>query len=413
VALQTSPEQPAPVREISLAIGGWLHRLGPVWVEGQVAQLARRPGAGTLFLTLRDPAADVSVQVSCARAVLAAVEPPLQEGVTVVVHGRPRWYFPRGTVSIAATEIRPVGLGALVARLERLRALLAAEGLFDPRRKRPLPFLPRAVGLVCGRGSAAEHDVLENARRRWPAVRFRVENVAVQGVNAVPQVTAALRALARDPEVDVVVIARGGGSVEDLLPFSDESLVRAVAACPVPVVSAIGHENDAPLLDLVADVRASTPTDAARRIVPDVAEQRALVHGARDRGRRWTSGRLAQERARLAALQSRPVLANPAEALVVARRQEVHGARDRARRWLHQRLERDRVDLGHALARVQALSPAATLARGYAVVQRRDGHVVRRPDDVAPGELLRLRLAAGDLAARVAAPDVAPDPGPA
>jgi exodeoxyribonuclease VII large subunit len=403
VALETSAERPAPVRAISMALGGWIHRLGPVWVEGQVAQLARRPGAGTLFLTLRDPAADVSLQVSCPRQVLEAVDPPLQEGTTVVVHGRPRWYFPRGTVSLAATELRAVGVGALLARLERLRALLAAEGLFDDRRKRPLPFLPRVVGLVCGRGSAAEHDVLENARRRWPAIRFRVENVAVQGVNAVPQVTEALQVLARDRQVDVIVVARGGGSVEDLLPFSDESLVRAVAACPVPVVSAIGHETDVPLLDLVADVRASTPTDAAKRIVPDLAEQRALVRHARDRVRRSVRDRLIRERAGLVAVRSRPVLARPAEALVVRRREQVRAARDRTRRWWRQRLERDRLDLAHALARVQALSPAATLERGYAVVQLPDGRVLRRPDEVAPGDLVRLRLAGGDLPARVAA----------
>ncbi|MGH8828561.1 MAG: exodeoxyribonuclease VII large subunit, partial [Jiangellaceae bacterium] len=273
MALETSADKPAPVRVISQLIGQWIGRLGFVWVEGQVAQLSRRPGMQTAFLTLRDPAADLSLPVTCPVAVLDALDAPLSEGARVVVHAKPSWYFTRGTLSLAATELRTVGLGDLLARLERLRKILAAEGLFAAERKLPLPFLPRVIGLICGRDSKAEHDVLENARRRWPGVRFRVEPVAVQGLSAVSQVMEALRVLDRDPEVDVVIVARGGGSVEDLLPFSDEALVRAVAAVRTPVVSAIGHESDTPLLDLVADYRASTPTDAAKRVVPDVAEE--------------------------------------------------------------------------------------------------------------------------------------------
>jgi exodeoxyribonuclease VII large subunit len=399
--VETSPEHPLPVRTVARLIGDWVARLGRVWVEGQVAQLNQRPGAATVFLTLRDPVADVSLTVTASRAVLAEVSPPLVEGARVVVHGKPDFYLTRGTLSLAATQIRPVGLGELLARLERLKAVLAAEGLFDTDRKRPLPFLPGTVGLVCGRGSAAERDVLEQARSRWPAVRFLVENVAVQGVRAVSEVVDALRRLDRDPAVDVIVVARGGGSVEDLLPFSDEAMVRAVAACLTPVVSAIGHEPDTPLLDLVADVRAATPTDAARRVVPDVAEEQARLEQAGARIRRAVTAALDREGQRLDALRTRPVLRDPVGGLLTPRAAEVAGLVERSRRTLAHRLDRADDELAHTRARVRALSPAATLARGYAVVQRADGAVVRSPGEVAPGDRLRLRLAEGELAAAV------------
>jgi exodeoxyribonuclease VII large subunit len=397
VAAVTSAEQPMPVRTVARHLAEWVARLGRVWVEGQVTQLTVRPG--TAFLTLRDPVADVSLQVTCARAVCQAV-PALSEGARVVVHAKPELYLGRGTLSLVATEIRPVGVGELLARLERLKSVLAAEGLFDADRKSPLPFLPTAVGLITGRASAAERDVLENARRRWPAVRFEVREVAVQGHLAVEQVVGALRELDRHPEVDVVVIARGGGSVEDLLPFSDEALLRAVARCRTPVVSAIGHEPDSPLLDLVADVRCSTPTDAGKRVVPDVREELDRVHAARDRARRAVRALVAREAAQLAAARSRPVLADP-RSLVAARRDDVRQLRERARRCTTGRLEAARTDLGHTRARVLALSPQATLDRGYAVVQTPDGRVVRDPAEVVLGERLRVRVAAGELGATV------------
>jgi exodeoxyribonuclease VII large subunit len=400
VALQTSAEKPAPVRVISQAIGGWIGRLGAVWVEGQVAQLTRRPGTQTAFLTLRDLAADLSLQVTCPHQVLDPVEPPIVEGARVVVHARPSWYYARGTLSLAADAIRPVGLGELLARIERLRGVLAAEGLFAPQRKRQLPFLPRVVGLVCGRGSAAEHDVLENARRRWPAIRFRVLDVAVQGPSAVLQVVDAMRTLDRDGEVDVIVLARGGGSVEDLLPFSDETLVRAVAAARTPVVSAIGHESDSPLVDFVADVRASTPTDAAKRIVPDLGEEIERARRARERIRAAVQHRLDRETTALTALRSRPVLADPIASLQ-SRAVQVAELRARARRCLRHSLDRAAVDIEHTRARVRTLSPAATLDRGYAVVQRRDGSIVRQPADVTVGEQLLIRLAQGEIAVTV------------
>src|SRR4051812_17936052 len=309
--LASSPEQPLPVRTIARAIGDWISRLGRVWIEGQITQLTRRPGQSTCFLVLRDPAAEMSLQVACPRSLLDAVDPPLTEGGRVVVWARPEFRPQRGTLSMTAYDVRPVGVGALLARLEQLRKTLAAEGLFAPERKRPLPFLPHTIGLVTGRASAAERDVVDNARRRWPAVRFRIENVAVQGPYAVTEVVGALQRLGADPEVDVIVVARGGGSVEDLLPFSDEAMVRAVVATRVPVVTAVGHESDVPLVDHAADRRASTPTDAAKLVVPDVTEE--LQRGARMRAPAppCVTGRLAGEQQLLDALRTRPALAGP------------------------------------------------------------------------------------------------------
>ncbi len=287
---------------MALRIGEWIHRLGEVWVDGQIAQLTRRPGMPTAFLTLRDPDANISLSVTCPRAL---VEDGVGEGSRVVVRARPDFFLERGTLSLRATELRQLGLGELLARLERLKRLLAAEGLFAPELKRRMPFLPTRIGLVTGRASAAERDVVENARRRWPGVRFEVENVAVQGPNAVPEIVAALKRLDADGAVDVIVVARGGGSVEDLLAFSNESLVRAVAACRTPVVSAVGHETDTPLLDLVADLAASTPTDAAKRMVPDVAEERRRVAELRGRARQCIHHRVVRERELVSGLPQR------------------------------------------------------------------------------------------------------------
>ncbi len=404
--LETSPEHPAPLRTVANAVAGWINRLGAVWVEGQVTQISRRPGSGTAFLTLRDPVAEVSVTVTCPAALLGTISPPLADGARVVIHAKPNFYLARGSFSLAASQIRAVGLGDLLARIERTRALLASEGLFEESRKRPLPFLPTKVGLVTGRASAAERDVVENARRRWPAVEFRIEEVVVQGPGAVPEVIAAVQRLDRDPTVDVIVIARGGGSVEDLLPFSEEELLRTVAATTTPVVAAIGHEQDAPLVDLVADVRASTPTDAARRVVPDVAEELHRVATARDRLRRRLMGRLDNEEQRLNQLRSRPALADP-DASLRQRQVAVEQERGRARQAIGHRLGRAVDDLAHTRARVRALSPAATLARGYAVVATREAGqevIVRDPEQVTPGVAVRVRVAHGEFAAVVAAP---------
>ncbi|WP_345655269.1 exodeoxyribonuclease VII large subunit [Streptomyces tremellae] len=399
MALTTSPEAPLPVGEVSRLIGGWIDRLGAVWVEGQITQISRRPGAGVVFLTLRDPSYDISVGVTCYRQVFDAIADVVSEGARVLVHAKPEWYAPRGQLSLRAAEIRPVGMGELLVRLEQLRKSLAAEGLFAAERKRRLPFLPQLIGLVCGRASAAERDVLENARRRWPAVRFEVRNTAVQGVNAVAQVVEAVRELDALDEVDVIVVARGGGSVEDLLPFSDEQLIRTVAACRTPVVSAIGHEPDSPLLDLVADVRASTPTDAAKRIVPDVGEELERVRVLRERALRSVRALVEREERGLAHALARPVMERPRR-MVDEREAEVTALADRGRRVLRHLLDRADSELSHTLARVVALSPAATLDRGYAVLQREDGAVVRSPGQVTAGEPLRARVAEGEFPVR-------------
>ncbi|WP_333768931.1 exodeoxyribonuclease VII large subunit [Streptomyces sp. IBSBF 2435] len=401
MALSTSADTPIPVGEVSRLIGGWIDRLGAVWVEGQITQLSRRPGAGVVFLTLRDPSHDISLSVTCFRAVFDQVADVVGEGARVVLHAKPEWYGPRGTLSLRAVEIRPVGVGELLVRLERLKKQLAGEGLFALDRKRPLPFLPQLIGLVTGRASAAERDVRENARLRWPAVRFEIRNVPVQGAHAVPQVIEAVRELDAHPEVDVIIVARGGGSVEDLLPFSDEQLVRTVADCATPVVSAIGHEPDSPLLDLVADLRASTPTDAAKRVVPDVREELARVRLVSDRALRVIRGLLDREERGLEAALSRPSMAAP-HRMIDERAAEVADRLDRGRRSLRHALDRADADLSHTLARVVALSPAATLRRGYAVLQRADGAAVRDRADVAEGEELRARVAAGGFTVRVA-----------
>jgi len=400
VALDTSAESPVPVRTVLQLVGGWIGRLGRIWVEGQIAECAVRGSA--VFLTLRDPIAAVSVRVICARQVFDAAEPPLgssAEGARVVIWARPDFNANRGSFALTALEIRAVGVGELLARLDRLRRQLASEGLFSPERKRVLPFLPAVIGLICGRDSAAQRDVMENAARRWPAVRFRVEQTAVQGPFAAAEVIDALRRLDSDAEVDVIVIARGGGSLEDLLPFSDETLIRAVAGCRTPVVSAIGHEQDTPLLDYVADLRASTPTDAAKRVVPDVGEQLALVVQLRNRARRYLAGWLDRETAWLAAITSRPVLADPVRE-VERQAERVDALLQRARMSLDASLARASDDVAHTRARLLALSPASTLRRGYAIVQHAGDGVVRSAAEVDPGEKLTVRFAADRLTVR-------------
>jgi exodeoxyribonuclease VII large subunit len=397
---KSSADAPWPVRVVSQKLGAWVAKLGWVWVDGQVAQISRRPGASVVFLTLRDPSADLSLTVTAHRDVLDAGAPELAEGARVTLHAKPEFFPARGSLSLRADEIRQVGLGELLARLERLKKLLGAEGLFARERKRRLPFLPRRIGLITGRASAAERDVLVNTRRRWPSIDFRTISVAVQGLTAVPQILDALKVLDNDDTVDLIVIARGGGSVEDLLPFSDEALCRAVFAARTPVVSAIGHETDAPLLDYVADLRASTPTDAAKRIVPDLGEETELIHQARYRLDRAVATMLDREGQRIESWRSRPSLARP-ELLVDQREAEVSQLRDRALRSVDQRLRRADDDLRHTVARLRALSPAATLQRGYAIVQRADGHVVRAADEVKIDDQLRVRLAEGELRAIV------------
>ncbi|WP_199255309.1 exodeoxyribonuclease VII large subunit [Mycolicibacterium mengxianglii] len=397
-----SPENPYPVRAVSIRVAGWIDKLGSVWVEGQIAQLTMRPGSNTVFIVLRDPAADMSLTVTCSRDLVANAPVKLAEGTQVIVFGKPTFFTGRGSFSLRVSAIRAVGVGELLARIERLRRLLDAEGLFDPRLKRPLPFLPSQIGLITGRASAAEHDVVAVATNRWPAVRFAIRNTAVQGPTAVAQIVEALRELDRDPDVDVIVLARGGGSVEDLLPFSDETLCREIAACTTPVVSAVGHEPDNPLCDLVADLRAATPTDAAKRIVPDTAAEQALVADLRRRSAQALRNWVHREERHIAQLRSRPALADPLRA-ITDRGHEVERTRAALRRDVTRLISAESDRVSHLAARLATLGPAATLARGYAVVQVQ-AHVLRSVADAPAGAQLRIRVADGAVAAVSAGP---------
>ena len=382
----------------------YISRAPAAWIEGQIAQLNMR--SSTVFLTLRDPSVDLSVQVTCSKSLIAALAVPPAEGSRVVVHGQFEFYPARGSLSFRVDQLHPVGLGELLARLETLRRLLAAEGLTAAARKKPLPFLPRTVGLITGRASAAESDVLANARARWPTVQFRIENPAVQGVTAVTAIIEAIGRLDKAPEVDVIVLARGGGSVEDLLPFSDEALCRAVSRCRTPVVSAIGHEPDHPIVDDVADVRCSTPTDAGKRVVPDAGAEKRAIEQLRMRARRALGGWVESEAARLSRLTSAAVLRNPMGPIEL-RAEQVSRVQERARATIAGRLDGMERDLAHRRAQLSALGPTATLARGYAVVQV--GTAVLRSVGQAPdGARIRIRLADGAVLATSSGPEPRP-----
>jgi len=390
---ETSSESPASVRAVTEAIKEYVERLGPIWIEGEISELNERSGM-MAFIRLRDASVDMSISVMCHKSVIAAAQ-PLPANTRVVVYAKPAWYSKNGSLSFSAREIRQVGVGELLARLEALKNLLAGEGLFNADRKVALPLLPQKIGLICGRNTDAEKDVVENAKRRWPAVQFEIREVAVQGAAAVSEVSAALRELEADKTVSVIIITRGGGSFEDLLPFSDEGLVRLAASCLTPIVSAIGHEKDAPLLDLVADYRASTPTDAAKRVVPDIAEELAMITALQDRTRRYLLNLIDLENTKIANLMGRPVMKDP-QLLITTRAELIAALRDRANRSFANRLNLAKAELKQVKARVRALSPQATLDRGYSVVQLTNGAIVTDPKTLKPGDLLRLRLAKGE-----------------
>jgi exodeoxyribonuclease VII large subunit len=370
-----------------------------VWVEAQLIEINRRSGTRTIFLTLRDKLAEVSVSVTVSPITLDSAG-PLAEGATVVARIKPTFFESSGRFVFSCDAITPIGEGRLLARLEQTKRLLQAEGLFAPTLKKSLPFLPKAVGLVTGAGSAAERDVGENARRRWPAVRIITRYALVQGPQACEQIITAVEQLDRHPEVEVIVIARGGGSVEDLLPFSDEGLIRAVAACRTPVVSAIGHESDSPILDLVADYRASTPTDAAKRIVPDVADEAARVAQARQRMIQAVSGLVGRQQEFLNSLRSRPVLLDPTGSFARGYEQ-LADLRHRSHRAIGSTIERESALVGHQLARVRAMSPQATLERGYSIMLDQQGTAVRSVNQVTADDDLLAQLADGQLMIKV------------
>ena len=381
-------------------VGGWLQRLPEVWVEGEIAELKHQDRWAFAYMTLKDPANGACLPALIARTKLDAIEPQLRAGDRVHALGRAEMYAKKGELRFRVSAIEQFGLGLVLRQIEELKQRLAAEGLFAAERKRALPFLPRVVGLICGTDAAAKRDVIETAERRYPPARFRVAESAVQGAGAVPQILAALHRLDRDPEVDVIVLARGGGSFEDLLPFSDERLVRAVAACGTPVVSAVGHEQDTPLVDHAADVRAGTPSLAAKLVVPDHEAVRAELDGLAGRAGRSLQGRAHRCRESLELLVSRPAFADPGSWITV-RRESVRRSREALQRWPVQRLERERIHVRHAHDRLRLLGPAATLERGYAIVQDATGRVVTRAEAAGQGDRIAIRLAQGRLGATV------------
>lgn len=399
MALSSSPDKPQPLRTVVFATRDWVDRLGPVWVEGQLIEIKRRSGA-TQFLTLRDTVEEVSVSISTSQAVLDAAG-PLTEGTLVAAWIKPTLWTKSGSLTYQCRELRPSGEGRLLAAIEQRKRMLQAEGLFDAARKKPLPFLPRRIGLITAAASAAERDVIENIARRWPAAVVQVEHSLMQGPQAVGQVIDALGSLAKHPEVEVIIIARGGGSLEDLLPFSDEALARAVYACRTPVISAIGHETDTPILDLVADLRASTPTDAAKRVVPDAAAEAEGLSSATRRLRQAMTNIVGNEQRRLDDVRNRPVLQNPT-AVLDGHRDRLDTSRERLQRAISVRVREEQTSLTHAVQRVRALSPQATLQRGYAILTDSKGKTVDRVSATAKARKLSAQLADGRLGLTVA-----------
>ena len=393
----TPAESPFSVRAISERIGSIVDSLSEVWIEGELSEINVRPGSSTIFMRLRDTSADMSISVRCFKNVFDSIA-PLEQNARVVIRSKPTWWTKNGSLSFNISEIRQVGVGELMARLEALKNLLASEGIFDLDRKKPLPFLPNVVGLICGRNSDAGKDVVENAKRRWPSVQFEIREVAVANAAAVSEVSAALAELEANPKVDVIIITRGGGSFEDLLPFSDESLLRLVADCKTPIVSAIGHEKDSPLLDLVADWRASTPTDAGKRVVPDMEEELARISNLAGRAERYIANRIEFEISKIVGYMSRQVMREP-QTLISSRLEIVNGLVARSFRSMSSALALAKEEIAGLRTQVRTLSPQATLDRGYSVVQKSDGRVVRKASEIKSGEKLRLRLAQGEVGA--------------
>lgn len=399
-AAPSTADAPWPVGELSQKIKGYIDRLGSVWVEGEITQWG--VSGGNVYGKLKDLAVDATVSFTVWSSVRAKLPDGLGQGDRVVALVKANWWVKGGSLTMQVFEMRRVGLGDLLERLERLRQQLRAEGLFDAARKKPLPFLPHCIGLVTGADSDAEKDVLRNAQLRWPSVRFRVHHSAVQGERAVGELVAGIRALDADPEVDVIIVARGGGDFQNLLPFSDEAVVRAAAACETPLVSAIGHENDRPLLDDVADLRASTPTDAAKRVVPDVADELARVQQVRSRMLSRVTSLIGTEIDRIAQVRSRPSLAAPGW-IIDQRADELVRLVARGVELTERRLERAGQEVEERRRQLRALSPQHTLDRGYAIVQRGEGQVLRDPAEASAGDALVLTLAAGRLAATAGA----------
>lgn len=391
-------DSPWPVSLFADKVKGWIDRLGTAWVEGEITQWG--VSGGNVYGKLKDLSVDATVGFTIWSSVKARLPDDLKQGDRVVALLKPNYWVKGGTLSMQVFEMRHVGIGDLLEKLERLRQKLKTEGLFDADRKVALPFLPHRIGLITGKDSDAEKDVLRNAQLRWPSVEFRIDHTAVQGERAVGEIIAALGRLDADPDVDVIIVARGGGDFQNLLVFSDEALLRAAAACTTPLVSAIGHEADRPLLDDVADLRASTPTDAAKRVVPDVAEELNRVHQVRAQIGSRVTALITHEIDRIGQLRTRPVLAGSAW-LVDERSEDLTRWVARGAELIDRTLEKASTSLVDLRGRLRTLSPQATLDRGYAIAQLPGGKVLRRTADAHPGTPLVLTVSDGAVAATV------------
>lgn len=389
----SSEHSPWRVSQLSKSLKDWIEKLGRVWVEGELQQIQLR--GSNLFGSLRDLDLENSIEIHAFEASDVEIEAGLKQGDRVVALLQPAFWAKNGKLTMRVLKMHKVGLGELLERIERLRQQLIAEGLTDPARKKPLPFLPNKIGLVTGANSDAEKDVLQNARNRWPEVQFEVIHTLVQGDKAAAEIVMAIQQLDAMKEVDVIIVARGGGSFQDLLPFSDERVVRAAAAASKPIVSAIGHENDQPLLDLVADLRASTPTDAAKRVVPDVVEERKNIRTALDRINFRILSYLDTQIQLIKSIVSRPVLASPF-GFVDGQADQLSQLKKRLGEILDWRLTKASGELGQLVSSVRALSPKLTLERGYAVITDEKGAILR---EVSSGQDFQVELAKQEIMA--------------
>ena len=395
-----SPEEAIQVKDASRALSEIISSMPSVWIEGQITSIKIRPGSDWVFVDLRDVSAEATLNVVFNRSVLDDAPSEIESGQRVLVHGKPEFWMNRGSLVFRARRIQPVGLGELMIALEKLKQQLLKEGLFAPEKKKPIPFLPKKIGLICGRASAAMKDVMENTMLRWPGIKFDVHEVAVQGVKSSSEVRAALAQLNAENEVEVIVITRGGGSFEDLLPFSDEMLLRAVAASNIPVISAIGHEQDNPLLDYVADLRASTPTDAASKLVPDLEDEIELIDDWVFRMREIIANRIEREQTSLERLLEKSALDSPKE-FIQSHRDVIIELKTNLRNLISTKIYTEQTWFKPRLAQLRTLSPLSTLARGFALVQKNDGKLVRKESDVNSGDLLKIRLEKDSLQAEV------------
>jgi len=390
----SSPEAPWSIQKLSELMGGYIDRLGPVWVEAEITQWGQ--SAGNIYGKLSDTEADAQVSITIWRRSQERIPEGLHQGDRVIAQIKPSWWVKGGTLSMNVLEMRHTGLGEILEKLEKLKAQLSNEGLFDQERKKTLPFLPGVIGLVTGKDSDAEKDVLTNAKLRWPDVEFVVEHAAVQGDKSVSEVMVALQKLEDNPAVEVIIVARGGGDFMNLLPFSDERLVRLVATLTTPVVSAIGHEADRPLLDEVADLRASTPTDAAKRVVPDVEAEKQLLEEARHRLDAKLSALIEAELEHLKSFRTRPALADP-DSLIDRKSEELLQIVARGVDVSSLVIERHQAQLAQLAGSLRGLSPQNTLNRGYAIARNATGQVISRVGQVSSGDALRLRVADGEI----------------